>query len=164
MFHLTRHNAILNPRPGDLIHRIPAGHAERSPCPPCGTRKLLRAYADPCSFRPLRKRSPRFFCHRQREGFFPPCAGKALQHPEGKIRGVLFDATEGTPSVIRRGESLRLCEEAPQVFRRRKKIPQAEACGMDAISGQCGGKTHSPFLSLARTMVKAGITRPRIPA
>ena len=75
---LTRHNGIHNPLRGDLIHRIPAGHAERSPCPPCGTRKMLRAYADPCIFRPLRKRSPRFFCHRQREGFFPPCAGKAL--------------------------------------------------------------------------------------
>ena len=46
---------------------------------------------NPCSFRPLRKRSPRFFCHRQREGFFPPCAGKALRHPEGLPSGCFGD-------------------------------------------------------------------------
>ena len=77
-------------RCGDLIHRIPAGHAERSPYPPCGARNTLRAYAFPRVFRPLRKKSPRFFCHRQREDSFPPCSGEALRHPEGKPSGCFW--------------------------------------------------------------------------
>lgn len=46
--------------------------------PPCGARKLLRAYASPCSFRPLRKKGHRFFCHRQRDGSFPRARGRLL--------------------------------------------------------------------------------------
>ena len=49
--------------------------------PPCGARKMLRAYADPCIFRPLRKLRFPFFRHRRREPAIPPCAGKApLSH------------------------------------------------------------------------------------
>ena len=50
--------------------------ALRATCPPCGARKTVRAYADPPVFRPLRKKSPRFFCHRQREGSFPRARGR----------------------------------------------------------------------------------------
>ena len=38
---------------------------------PCGARKMLRAYADPRIFRPLRKASARFIRHRRREPRFP---------------------------------------------------------------------------------------------
>ena len=50
--------------------------ALRATCPPCGARKTVRAYADPPVFRPLRKKSPRFFCRRQREGSFPRARGR----------------------------------------------------------------------------------------
>ena len=49
-------------------------------CPLCGARKMLRAYAGPCSFRPLRKKRTALFCHWQRQNKavrFSPCAGKA---------------------------------------------------------------------------------------
>ena len=81
-------------RCGDLIHRIPAGHAERSPYPPCGARKTLRAYAFPRVFRPLRKKSPRFFCHRQREDSFPPVLGEGFAAPRGQALGVFCVWTE----------------------------------------------------------------------
>ena len=41
-------------------------------CPPCGARKMLRAYAFPCIFRPLRKRHQPFIRHWRRAGAFPP--------------------------------------------------------------------------------------------
>ena len=42
--------------------------------PPCGARKTLRAHAFARVFRPLRKKRPAFFCHRQRQDAFPePC-------------------------------------------------------------------------------------------
>ena len=40
--------------------------------PPCGARKTLRAFADPCVFRPLRNFRLRFICHWQREAGIPP--------------------------------------------------------------------------------------------
>ena len=39
--------------------------------PPCGARKMLRAYADPCIFRLLRKLLLPFLCRRQREAVIP---------------------------------------------------------------------------------------------
>ena len=43
--------------------------------PPCGARRMLRAYADPCILRPLRKLRAYCFCHRQRKLAIPPtCA------------------------------------------------------------------------------------------
>ena len=39
----------------------------RATCPPCGARKMLRAYADPCIFRPLQILRVPFFRRRQRE-------------------------------------------------------------------------------------------------
>ena len=43
--------------------------------PPCGARRMLRAYADPCILRPLRKLRAFFFCHRHRKLAIPPtCA------------------------------------------------------------------------------------------
>ena len=62
-------------RYGFLTLETSSGHCAAT-CPPCGARKLLRAYAFPCSFRPLRKKSPRFLCHRQREGSFPRARGR----------------------------------------------------------------------------------------
>ena len=41
-------------------------------CPPCGARKMLRAYAFPCIFRPLRKRHQPFIRHWRRAGAFSP--------------------------------------------------------------------------------------------
>ena len=39
--------------------------------PVCGARKTLRAYADPCVFRPLHKLPSAFLCPRQRRGAIP---------------------------------------------------------------------------------------------
>ena len=39
--------------------------------PPCDARRMLRAYADPCILRPLRKLQAFFFCHRQRKLAIP---------------------------------------------------------------------------------------------
>ena len=45
-------------------------------CPPCGTRKSVRAYADPPDFRPLRKNRTAFSCRRQRRRGFPRARGE----------------------------------------------------------------------------------------
>ena len=64
------------------------------PCPPCGARKMLRAYAFPCIFRPLRKRSPRFIRHWRRQPAIPPAEGRLGATPRGQSpRGVLPDRT-----------------------------------------------------------------------
>ena len=59
------------------------------PCgPPCGALKMLRAYADPRIFRPLRKKKASFFCRRQRMPPFPDELPTARFHNEsvGRLR------------------------------------------------------------------------------
>ena len=55
---------------GDTSSVIRLAGDRRMPLPPCGTRKTLRACADPRVFRPLRKKRTAFFCHRQRQYAF----------------------------------------------------------------------------------------------
>ena len=53
--------------------------------PPCGARRMLRAYADPCILRPLRKLRANFFCQRQRKLAIPPaCADMIRICPQRK--------------------------------------------------------------------------------
>ena len=71
--------------------------ALRATCPPCGARKTVRAYADPPVFRPLRKKSPRFFrpsatspgggskgCRGRQSTAERACGGRSRRH--AKIR------------------------------------------------------------------------------
>ncbi len=52
---------------------------EARPAPPCGARKMLRAYAYPPVFRPLRKLRLCLICHRQRKAALPPCRNCRLR-------------------------------------------------------------------------------------
>ena len=63
--------------------------ALRATCPPCGARKMLRAYVFPCIFRPLRKKRHRFICHWQRDGAFPRARGRHWRtQPGGELTPV----------------------------------------------------------------------------
>ena len=46
---------------------------------PCGARRMLRAYADPCILRPLRKLRAYCFCHRQRKLAIPPACADMIR-------------------------------------------------------------------------------------
>ncbi len=64
-----------SPRPHGVIARQ-CSHWRGNPHPPCGARKMLRAYAIPCIFRPLRKFRAPFFRRRRREPAIPPSPGQ----------------------------------------------------------------------------------------
>ena len=64
-------SASLDPASLDPL-RHPACVRRAATPPPCGARKMLRAYAIPCVFRPLRKFRAPFFRHRRREPAIPP--------------------------------------------------------------------------------------------
>ena len=57
------------------------GKRNGSCTPPCGARKTLRAYADPCVFRPLRIFLACFICHRQRKPAIPKRKTPAISLP-----------------------------------------------------------------------------------
>ena len=95
---------------------------------------------------------------------FPRARGRLCSTPRAKSSGCFLMRRRGLPQSSG-GARAFACAKRPHRFSAAtQKIPQAFACGMNAIMGCCECKPHSPFLSLARTMVKAGITRPRIPA
>ena len=104
--------------------------ALRATCPPCGARKTVRAYADPPVFRPLRKKSPRFFA----KALFPvrgeglrrakPPIGLRPLPPEGEARAA------GGGSLRRRGRAA----DVPVGMRRSGLMPD-EGEGRNENSG-----------------------------
>ena len=87
---------------GNPFRQPPRGRSAAATVPPCGARKTLRAFADPCVFRPLRKKRAPFISHRQRERAFPPdgggkSCGRFVNRPYGD--GAMTRGDGGIPSV-----------------------------------------------------------------
>ncbi|MBR3429212.1 MAG: hypothetical protein IKG87_03845 [Clostridia bacterium] len=74
----------------------PAG-SRRRPDPPCGARRIVRAYADPPILRPLQKSRNAFICHRQRHCAIPRCGAKMKN---GRYEASWVDEAEALSAIL----------------------------------------------------------------
>jgi hypothetical protein len=65
--------------------------------PPCGARRIVRAYADPPILRPLQKSRNAFICHRQRHCAIPRCGAKMKN---GRYEASWVDEAEALSAIL----------------------------------------------------------------